>query len=39
MQFDPLLPAATTLCFDVYGRICSRQPRLIPTRASLPSRG
>ena len=22
MQFDPLLPAATTLCFDVYGRIC-----------------
>ena len=22
MQFDPLLPAATNLCFDVYGRIC-----------------
>ncbi len=34
MQFDPLLPAAADLCFDVYGRICCLQ--IAPERPPVP---
>ncbi len=35
MQFDPLLPAATNYCFDVYGRICCVYPT--PTNRPPPT--